>query len=240
MEDAVTMCALPCGGTFLAVYDGHGGASAALHAASTLHNSFASALDARMGDAAAAFTEAYADVDEQLRIRRALAVGATAVTAYIDAASRTLVVANAGDSRAVIADSAGNAERLSVDHRACAPSERARVRAAGGFVCSGRVNGCLAVSRALGDHCMKSVVVCTPATNSVPLERRHRFLILACDGLWDVIDDNEAVTFVSALLDDRTAPVTPSPRALAAALVRRALEAGSTDNISVIVVIFDR
>ena len=79
--------------------------------------------------------------------------GCTAVVAAV--VQRTVYVANAGDSRAVLCDGAGRARPLSVDHKPAAPAEAARIRAAGGFVSSfggvARVNGNLSLSRAIGD-----------------------------------------------------------------------------------------
>lgn len=224
----------------MAVYDGHGGSSVAKHAAETLHEIFSEQLqntDCTSVDICNAFRYAYSKIDSQVLTKRALLVGATAVTAYVDSDASMLVVANAGDSRAVLGDTTGAAHRLTVDHRPSLPSEKARVRAAGAFVFSDRVNGSLAVSRALGDHCMKSAVICTPALAAVRLQSHHRFLILACDGLWDVIDDEMATKFVANLLN---ASVPPSPVAISRALVRKALEAGTTDNVSVIVTLFHR
>lgn len=236
MEDAVCAHVQANNGVFLGVYDGHGGDSAALHAAASLHSHFERALvETDDDDAQFAFIQAYSLTDAQLRTQRAMTVGATAVTAYLDPTGRTLTVANAGDSRAVLGDSNGDALRLSVDHRPDFAAEKQRVRDAGAFVCGGRVNGCLAVSRALGDHCMKSAVISTPHTVTLPLAPTHEFLILACDGLWDVVDDIQATKLVNALLHDRTSPTAPTPASLAQALVNLALESGTTDNVSVLV-----
>ncbi len=217
MEDAVRIHSLANNGVFLGVYDGHGGDSAALHAAAALHLHFERALaETDDDDAHIGFTHAYAQTDAQLREQRAMSVGATAVTAYLDSTGRTLTVANAGDSRAVLGDSNGDALRLSVDHRPDYAAEKNRVRQAGAFICGGRVNGCLAVSRALGDHCMKSAVISTPYTITLPLAPVHEFLILACDGLWDVVEDVQATKLVNALLNDRTTEtlsVVPASRA---------------------------
>lgn len=236
MEDAAVIENLPAGGVFLAVYDGHGGAAAADLSARVLHDEFADALsDGYPADDA--FRMAYAATDKQTRAARMFTTGAVAVTAFVRPGAHSLAVANAGDARAVLGSHDGCAARLSVDHKPCDPDEAARVADAGAFVCGGRVNGCLAVSRALGDHAMKSAVVSDPHITEVVLTEQHRFLILACDGLWDVVDDETAVAFVNEALDEDAGL---DPHSIAHRLVRLALAEGTTDNVSVVVAVFDR
>mmetsp|Transcript_4801 Transcript_4801/g.12876 ORF Transcript_4801/g.12876 Transcript_4801/m.12876 type:complete len:198 (-) Transcript_4801:757-1350(-) len=148
---------------------------------------------------------------------------AAMTSAHAEAAAEAAAMA----SRGVV-----SALRLSFDHKASAVEEQARIGAAGGFVAAKRVNGVLSVSRALGDHAMKNVVIPEPYVSEVPLcARCDRFVILACDGLWDVMDDLEAAQFVY----DRAAKGV-EPHLIARKLVKAALDRGSTDNISVMVV----
>jgi len=120
------------------------------------------------------------------------------------------------------------AMQLSVPHKASDPSERARVAAAKGIIRDGRVGGVLAVSRAFGDFELKrSGVICVPYYIRVPLNHTHKFVILACDGLWDVVKPIEAVRQVWGM---------KNPSHMAAALVSLALNKHSRDNISVVVV----
>lgn len=229
---------------FLAVYDGHGGAAVAHSAASELHGKFAHHLSQlRKGTSCAkacvsrAFGRAYAELDAELRGARMFQTGSTAVTCFVyadETDSRKIVTtANVGDARAVLCR-AGNAIRLSCDHRAGDEEERARIERAGGFVCARRVNGVLEVSRALGDHAFKSVVVCTPSVRETVLCEADEFLLLACDGLWDWIDDDTAVSIASNAFDEGC-----NESDVARVLVRAALAAGSTDNITVVVARFD-
>lgn len=102
---------------------------------------------------------------------------------------------------------------------------------AGGLVLNSRVNGVLAVTRALGDHYMKELVTSHPYTTETFLHLRHdEFLILACDGLWDVCSDQAACDLVRDVKD----PVAASQK-----LVKYALQEHSTDNLSCMVVRFD-
>ncbi len=141
----------------------------------------------------------------------------------------TLYCANAGDARIVLGHH-GNAMRLTKDHRPDDPDEVARIEKAGGFMFKGRVVGVLAITRSLGDHCMKSYVVAEPycSETCVELERKNpSFIICACDGMWDVFQDQEAVDFVFKYQHER--------ENIAHHLVNEAIRRGSTDNISVVV-----
>lgn len=229
---------------FLAVYDGHGGAAVAQSAASELHSKFASHLSHLRNAAVTprscvsrAFVKAYAELDAELRSARMFQTGSTAVTCYVHSDEtgrrKILTTANVGDARAVLCRG-GDAIRLSCDHRACDDDERARIERAGGFVCARRVNGILEVSRALGDHAFKSVVVCTPSIRETVLCEADEFLVLACDGLWDWVDDDTAVKIASNAFDDGC-----NPAEVARILVQAALSAGSTDNVTVLVTRFD-
>ncbi|GAA5888725.1 hypothetical protein JCM5296_000083 [Sporobolomyces johnsonii] len=144
----------------------------------------------------------------------------------VKAAKRTLYTANAGDARAVLARN-GTAVRLSHDHKATDAKEAERIDQAGGFVMNQRVNGYLAVTRALGDSAMKQFVVGSPYTTETTLGPEDEWLIIACDGLWDVCTDQEAVDLIMGLND---------PQEASDKLLQHALNSHSTDNISVLVV----
>jgi len=141
----------------------------------------------------------------------------------------TLYAANAGDARIVLGHQ-GKATRLTQDHRPDDPDEVARIEKAGGFMFKGRVVGVLAITRSLGDHCMKSYVVGEPYCSETTIELQPKnpsFAICACDGLWDVFEDQEAVDFVLKYQYER--------ERIAEHLVNEAIRKGSTDNISVVV-----
>ena len=127
--------------------------------------------------------------------------GCTAVCALIR--NGELHVANAGDSRCVLSR-AGEAVALTQDHKPMDSGEYDRILKAGGFVADGRVNGSLNLSRALGDLEYKQtkelpaeaqMVTAAPEVRTVPLIPADEFLILACDGIWDVLTNQEAVDF---------------------------------------------
>ncbi|XP_022763684.1 probable protein phosphatase 2C 9 isoform X1 [Durio zibethinus] len=160
--------------------------------------------------------------------------GSTAVTAIlID--GRKLWVANIGDSRAVLSKK-GQAIQMSIDHEP--NTERGSIENRGGFVSNmpgyltrdvARVNGQLAVSRAFGDKNLKSHLRSDPDIQNADIASDTELLILASDGLWKVMSNQEAVDI---------AKKTKNPQRAAKQLVVEALNRESKDDISCIVVRF--
>jgi serine/threonine protein phosphatase PrpC len=158
--------------------------------------------------------------------KRRIADGTAALVMLVEHDHRRLIIANSGDERAVLSRG-GKAVQLTTDHKPEEPSEKVRVYDCGGFVNEQkRVDGILSLSRALGDNDLQPHVTYEPEVYTVELADDDSFVILACDGLWDVITNEHAV---------RVASRYANPAEAAAALRDYAHMLGSTDNISVIV-----
>ncbi|KAH7140744.1 phosphatase 2C-like domain-containing protein [Dactylonectria macrodidyma] len=143
---------------------------------------------------------------------------------------RVLYTANVGDARIILCR-AGKALRLSYDHKGSDEVEGKRIANAGGLILNNRVNGVLAVTRALGDAYMKKLVTGHPYTTETVIQPdSDEFIIIACDGLWDVCTDQEAVDLVRNVED----PIVASKK-----LVDHALNRFSTDNLSCMIVRLD-
>ncbi|KAL7437961.1 hypothetical protein ACHAXH_005569 [Discostella pseudostelligera] len=137
--------------------------------------------------------------------------GCTSVVSVI--VGRTLVVANAGDSRAVICRAGGVAEPLSFDHKPFQNREMDRITNAGGFVNQfGRVNGNLNLSRSIGDLKYKQVPGIPPAEQMITAEPDilsttlwpgDEFIVLGCDGIWDCLSNEECVKYVRDRIDSK-------------------------------------
>jgi serine/threonine protein phosphatase PrpC len=225
MEDiSIILEDSPKAGNFLfGLFDGHGGREAAEYAAGNLPKALAAHL-ARSPQYEDAYVTAFRQMQDEMA-PWCVYCGTTVVIAVID--HRTLTVANVGDSAAVLSRN-GQAMRLSTDHKADNETERAYIISHGGTVSKDhRVNGMLAVSRALGDGFLLSAANPTPSIRRVQLATTDRFLILACDGVWDVITDQEACDLIATEND---------PLRAAERLKEEAYERDSLDNISVIVV----
>ncbi|PIA34644.1 hypothetical protein AQUCO_03700137v1 [Aquilegia coerulea] len=155
--------------------------------------------------------------------------GSTASTAVL--VGNQLYVANVGDSRAVISKE-GLAIPLSDDHKPNRTDERKRIESAGGVVMwagTWRVGGVLAMSRAFGNRLLKQFVVAEPEIQEQKIDSEFEFLLLASDGLWDVVPNEDAVSLASTEED---------PEAAARKLTETAFSRGSADNITCIVVRF--
>ncbi|KAL3579119.1 hypothetical protein D5086_020623 [Populus alba] len=183
------------------------------------------------------------------------AVGSTAVVAVVT--PEKIIVSNCGDSRAVLCRN-GDAIPLSSDHKPDRPDELLRIQEAGGRVIywdGPRVLGVLAMSRAIGDNYLKPYVIPEPDVTLTERTAEDEFLILASDGLWDVVPNDTACGVVRTCLRARKPPSPPgspgSDAAVAGAaiessdkscsdasvlLTKLALARHSTDNVSVVVV----
>ncbi|KAF9435884.1 Protein phosphatase 2C 2 [Entomortierella beljakovae] len=201
------------GTAFFAVYDGHGGPNIAKYSGEGLYKRVVADGAFAKGDYRTAIKNGFLEMDRALRHDPEYgsdSSGCTAITATITD-KNILYVGNAGDSRAVLgSDGAGIA--LSNDHKPVNKEESRRIVAAGGFVESGRVNGSLALSRALGDFEFKTnstlgpedqIVTACPAILEHKLTDDDEFLVLACDGIWDCMTSQEVVTFVRRGIADR-------------------------------------
>jgi serine/threonine protein phosphatase PrpC len=152
------------------------------------------------------------------------------VTMIID---NKLICGHAGDSRVVLCRDK-KAVRLTEDHKPDRVDELARIEEAGGEVifrgnCF-RVSGDLAMSRSFGDLRLKEplqLVICDPEIRMEELTPKDQFLILASDGLWDVLTDQKAVEIVRKCT---------TPEEGAKKLVETALQMGTMDNTTAIVV----
>eukprot|EP01087_Luapelamoeba_hula_P025137 TRINITY_DN9828_c0_g1_i1.p1 TRINITY_DN9828_c0_g1~~TRINITY_DN9828_c0_g1_i1.p1 ORF type:complete len:487 (+),score=70.22 TRINITY_DN9828_c0_g1_i1:226-1686(+) len=124
--------------------------------------------------------------------------GTTAVVCLVK--HGTLYIGNVGDARAVLSRG-GKAIALTIDHTPAIASEEQRIRDLKGFILSNRVNGIIAVTRSLGDSSLKPFVTADPGLARCRLCPEDQFLVLACDGCWDVISNQQAVDIVQSELD---------------------------------------
>ncbi|KAI5668931.1 hypothetical protein M9H77_18784 [Catharanthus roseus] len=189
---------------FFVVTDGHGGRAAADFVAENLGKNILndiSNLDGRKmqgNQIEAAIRRGYTVTDDQFLSQ---GVGGGACAASVLVKDGEMHVANAGDCRVVLSRN-GVAAALTNDHRLSSrEDERARIHNSGGYLhCRNglwRVNGTLAVSRAFGDFYLKEYVISEPEILKLPLTSDCQFLIIASDGLWDKVGEQEAVDVIS-------------------------------------------
>ncbi|XP_052737491.1 uncharacterized protein LOC112055609 isoform X2 [Bicyclus anynana] len=220
--------------SFYAVYDGHAGSAAATYCAAHLHQYLVESPHFTR-DLRLATHDAYLRTDAEF-IRKSnqkrASGGSTAVSVAVR--GRRLVAAWAGDSLALLAKRM-RLMQLVNPHKPDRPDEKERIESSGGTVMfwgTWRVNGQLAVSRAIGDAQYKPYVTARPEMVVVELDGDEDFVVVACDGLWDVLsEDAVALSVYKQLMSD-----PDDLKAVPKNLVRQAKRDGSEDNISVIVV----
>jgi len=200
---------------FFAVYDGHGGARVAEYAGLHLHKRIIGNEHYENDDFHTAIKSGFLKLDEDLKLdeeTKEQMSGTTAVTVLIK--NNRIFCGNAGDSRAVLCQQ-GKAVPLSIDHKPNDPEELKRICAAGGWVDACRVNGNLALSRALGDFIFKNndslqaeeqIVTAFPDVVEIQITDEHEFIVLACDGIWDVLSSEQVVGFCRARLAEGISP----------------------------------
>lgn len=190
------------------IFDGHGGASVAQFCGERITSILQKQPTFGKGQLGQSLIDTYLTADEDLLkdpVLRNDYSGCTATSILVSEQQKLLVCANAGDSRTVLSTD-GNAKALSYDHKPTLASERSRIVAAKGFVEMDRVNGNLALSRAIGDFEFKSneelppqeqIVTAFPDIMEHKLDYdRDEFVILACDGIWDCLSSQECVDLV--------------------------------------------
>uniref|UniRef100_A0A2P2MKN4 protein-serine/threonine phosphatase n=2 Tax=Rhizophora mucronata TaxID=61149 RepID=A0A2P2MKN4_RHIMU len=237
IEHLDAAASIPSPGAFYGVFDGHGGTDAASFVRKNIlgfiveDSHFPICVEKAIKSAFQKVDYAFAD-DSLLDISS----GTTALTALVF--GRTLIVANAGDCRAVLGRR-GRAIEMSKDHKPNCTPERLRIEKLGGVIYDGYLNGQLSVSRALGDWHMKGPkgsacpLSAEPEFQEESLTEDDEFLIIGCDGLWDVISSQCAVTIARKEL-----MLHNDPERCSRELVREALKRNTCDNVTVIVVCF--
>lgn len=241
MEDAHIMNEALGETRVFGVFDGHGGSIVSEYVAANFVRTLAGLWDGKdHGTCQQALTQCFFEVDRQM-VAKQLGEhqGCTGVVLVLTPTH--LLCANAGDSRCIMQGTAGTTA-LSEDHKPGKPGEQQRIQAAGGHVVMGRVNGNLAVSRAFGDFHFKANAELEPQAQLVSVEPdvvvREReagdeFVVLACDGIWDVMDNACCAEAVSKGLEQHT-----SIGQACEVVVHACLDKGSADNMSLMVLKF--
>jgi serine/threonine protein phosphatase PrpC len=260
------------GGRFAAVFDGHGGGGVSAWLRSQLYGQICRFLkethweqqqdetDSRkpsLSAHVAAIRKAFNQVESDVIAQEQLAYqGSTAVAVLMhesDEGHRTLISANVGDSRAILSRR-GKAIDLTRDHKPNEEREKARILRMGEVIewdslsKVHRVRN-LSLSRAIGDRHAKPVVSSQVEIKLFPVvEDGDEFFLLASDGLWDVMNSQEVVSYVHQRFEKelnrepaRTAEEKENMRLvlrrnMARAVAREALRRGTGDNICVVIV----
>lgn len=223
--------------SFFAAYDGHQGKYTSLFIRSQIHHKvcrhpqFPHNIDQAIRDSILEVDEVVNDTQE----REEFACGSTVLSAWIRN-RQELIISNVGDCRGFICRR-GEPLELAVPHYPNREDERQRIVDSGGAVVRQgpwRVNGILAVSRSVGDYNLKKFVIPDPEITRFELEPEDEFVILASDGLWDVISPTQMIEIV------RETSRTQGKKYACRALCEAALEHGTKDNVTVLLMFINR
>jgi protein phosphatase 1L len=216
------------------LFDGHAGGKCSKQIAATLpdilgedaqfSNNLPQAIRRSFNNA----NEAFLKVAERMKLHD----GSTGLVALLR--DKKILIANVGDCRALVL-SAGRPIQMSNDQKPTSMEEQKRIANLGGTIeyCMGvaRVNGILAVSRAFGNRTLRQVIRPDPEMTQRELTRDDDFLVMASDGLWDVLRNKDVCDICYAMNNNNS-----GPQQIAEELVNTAIARGSMDNVTCIVV----
>lgn len=237
--------------SFFGVYDGHGTAVVAdflaAHMAERVLRSCKgveaeSPVDVR--GVAEGLRKAHLEIDAEMSEDKAIRTvarqgGATSVQALLS--PEYIFVANCGDSRCVVSRVGSDDVWASTDHKPTDEPEVRRIERCGGSVMMRRVNGVLAVSRAFGDYKFKSqastpaelqMVSVEPDVTVLRRSSMDEYLVLACDGVWDVMSSRDVIEFIRRKYDEGCIDL----ERLGGLVLLECLERGSRDNMTIVIV----
>lgn len=219
MEDAhITNLSLTPDVSLFAVFDGHGGQEVAKFCEKHFPETLLKCDHFLNGRYPQALQQTFLKMDEMLvgeasgdlikemsdDYHTQLNAGTTAIVVLMTLTH--VYVANAGDSRAYLCTNDLTVVPLSTDHKPDMEGESKRIRNAGGFVCDGRVNSILNLTRAIGDLDFKrnsslgpedQIITSNPDVRTIPIPRDTNFLIIGCDGIWETMTLNQMCWLVS-------------------------------------------
>lgn len=191
--------------SFFGVFDGHAGPKAAQHCSKNILPSIEKACKSTT-NLSIALHDGFMKLDEEMKEILSTQQDRSGTTAIVTMLTPEKIIwANCGDSRGILCSN-GAVKFATMDHKPYNTTERSRIEKAGGTVMMQRVNGSLAVSRALGDYDYKQAVQMSAAEQLVSPEpeiteqdrdpEQDQFLLLACDGIFDVMTNEEVVAYI--------------------------------------------
>ena len=229
---------------FFGVFDGHGGKTVSTYLKNNLPQCFLNnnnKLYQNSNSYIKYINQVYNSLQNNLKTKHPKAVeycGSTACIVILFLNKKgypELWIINVGDSRAMLCNNNGEPVQLSIDHKPNLPEEKSRIESLGGKIkydgSDWRINN-LSLSRSFGD------LDCTPYVTHLPniykykLKPLDKFIVLACDGLWDVLTNEMVVEFIKNL------QFKNFKGNYAKELACFAYDQGSYDNITVLIYFF--
>lgn len=216
--------------SLFAIFDGHGGVEVVKFIKDRFPNLIKQTITSNPSKSIEDnLKTSFSKIDSELKYYDSDYTGSTATIIYIE--NDNLICANVGDSRAFLISKSGP-KMISVDHKCSDPNETQRIIKSGGIIKKGRVYGQLILSRTIGDLYVKKYgVINEPSISKNKIIPNTKFCVIASDGLWDVIDQDLLFQISQKFHNAEN---------LAKELVKTAIDKGSQDNVSCVVISFDR
>ena len=210
------------------LFDGHGGGEVS----EFLKNNFSEYMKKTLPfkNYPSDFAKLFKLLDKKVESLNAPEAGSTAGIAYIEKINgkRFLYCANVGDTRSILIKKNNRILRLSYDDRVSDRKEKERIIKQGGIIFNGRIYGQLMLSRCFGDWSIKEYgVIVLPHVARIELTSDDLYLILATDGVWDVLSDDDIVKLTQ---------INSNSLGICKNIVIESLNRESEDNISCFVI----
>ena len=212
------------------LFDGHGGDEVSTY----LQKNFALIMKKYIDneeDEEIDYDNLFLEIDEEFKNSKYYQRGSTATIIYITGDiihhKKKLYCINIGDTRCILTHTSGS-RKLSYDDLVSDENEFNRIINNGGYIKNGRVCGQLMISRAFGDRESKSYgVICTPHVTKIDINEKCKYVIMASDGIWDVLDDLDVY---------KLSLTAENSKKLCDDIIQDALDKDSTDNLSCFVI----
>ena len=215
--------------SLICLFDGHGGQEVSKFLQENFAKFWLEILPLNQDNFENKIKNVFLNIDQKLKENHFYQVGSTACVSYItiENSKKILYCANVGDTRCVLIK--GNKGiRLTYDDRASDPKEHERIVSHGGIVFGGRVYGQLMLSRAFGDWELKTYgVICEPHIVRYEIEDEDSYLVIATDGVFDVMEDEDVF---------QLSKKQKNSREFCDDIMKEAMERGSMDNVSCFVI----
>ncbi len=214
---------------YFGLYDGFGGSSVVLKVQSDLHKIISKKILNTKENILMEqiFLESFSEIDNEIKHdKSSFQCGTTATVSILK--DDNLYLANVGNSTAYLIEDNKKIIKISKDHDCKDTKEILRIKEKGGRILMGRVFGSLSLTRCLGDFDFKDYgVICRPSINKIKLTGKEYTLIIASDGIWDVLTKEDILSYVKE-------NINISSEDLCKRIIKEAL-IGSRDNVSCIV-----
>ena len=211
------------------LFDGHGGAQVSKFLQDNFPKYMKEILPINNENMDIKLKNLFLNLDNKIKENKYSQVGSTACMVYItkENGKRILYCANVGDTRCILISESGS-KRLSYDDRASDENEYNRIMNQGGIVFGGRVYGQLMLSRAFGDWELKTCgVICEPHITRINIEDKDKYVVIASDGVWDVLEDGDVFGLHK---------MAKNSFELCQNIIQNSMDRGSMDNISCFII----